>query len=414
MTGSNEHPETPIPRDTNPDAAGPVAPVAQAAHPPVAPPMYYAPPKEKGVFGRGFGLGAGAGLGAGLSLLVLGVVGSLASAMVMAGVVGAAAAAGAPSTSKVEMHKTIWGKETATKKIQAIPVTGPIMNDPSDGAGFVVGTYGYEVAERIDKLKPQDADAVVLLMNTPGGTIPGSRAMAEAVERYQARTDKKVFAFVQGMSASGGMYTMAGVDEVVSDHGSLIGSVGVISGPFLQYNDVTATTGTILTEGVTTRGGITGGYITSGKGKDFGSPWRPMTDEERTQFQSVSDHMYDDFVSWVSKNRNIPEAKIRDELGAGIFDTKGALDAGYIDAVMTRDEAFKHFAEAAGVDPNDTKVIAPTAPSFLMSLLGAESRVFGTAPAYVPQPGQPAQATASFCRSTVPMAYHGSLVGVCG
>lgn len=402
-----------------PDAGAPTEPVRGGVPPeaaysvPTPPPPAYvlAPPRERGPFARGFGLGAGAGLGAGVALLALGIVGSIVSGIVMAGFAAALATGGA---RPMESQRTLWGSETAKKKIQAIEITGVIQNDASDGSAFVTGTYGYEIAERLDKLKAEDADAVVLLMNTPGGAVPGSRAMAEAIERYQQRTGKKLFAYVQGMSASGGMYTMAGADEVVADHGSLVGSIGVISGPFLQYNDVVATSGTLLESGVTTRGGITGGYLSAGKGKDFGSPWRPMTDDERARWQTLLDNEYSDFVGWISKQRSIPEATIRDQLGASLLDTKGALAARYIDSVMTRDDAFRHFATAAGLEPADTRVVAPQAPDLFMRLLGAQARVSGTAPALRPEAGQPARATASFCTSPVPMAYHGSLAAACG
>lgn len=406
------HPDAAAPRADGVPPAPPAPPTGSWTPPP---PAYLpAPARQPGAFARGFGLGAGAGLGAGVALLALGLVGSLLASIIMIGAAGAMGSSlGAKSTS-LEQERTIWGAPTATKKIRAIEVSGVILNDASDGGVFSTGTYGYEIAGRLDALKAEDADAVVLLMNTPGGAMPGSRAMAEAIERYQTRTGKKLFAFVQGISASGGMYTMAGADEVVADHGSLVGSVGVISGPFLHYDDVVATSGSLLEQGVTTRGGITGGYLSAGKGKDFGSPWRPMTDAERAQWQRMLDSEYGEFVSWVSKHRNITEQKIRDELGAGIFDTKSAQAAGYIDGVMTRDEAFRHFATVAGLDPAQTRVVAPEAPPLFLQMLGAQSRVVGRAPALERVPGQPAVATASFCTSVVPMAYHGSLVAACG
>lgn len=422
MSGPHDLPEQPAqnpPGAQYPGApAGPpygsaIPPFQQVAPPPVAPPppQYVQAPRQRGAFGHGFGLGTGAGLGLGLAMVVMGVVGSIISGLLMLGFAGAIASRGGTGP---ETQQTIWGAATAKKKIQAIEITGTILNDASDGSALVSGTYGYEIAGRLDALKAEDADAVILLMNTPGGTVPGSRAMGEAVERYQQRTGKKLFAYVKGMSASGGMFTMAGADEIVADHGSLVGSVGVISGPFLQYNDPVAISGSLLESGVTTRGGITGGYMSAGKGKDFGSPWRPMTDEERSSWQALLDNEYAEFAGWVSRHRGIPESTIRDELGASLFDTKRAQEVRYIDAVMTREDAFRHFAQVAGLDPDDTRVVAPTAPDLVARLLGAEARVLGHAPAAQPVGGQPARATASFCTSVVPMAYHGSLAAACG
>ena len=164
-----------------------------------------------------------------------------------------------------------------------------ILADSGDGSTLTGGTYGYEIASQLDALKSEDAAGLLLLVNTPGGSINGSKAMADAIERYQQRTGKKVVVHVQGMSASGGMYAMAGADEIIADYGSLIGSIGVIFGPFEQYKDVKATTGTLFTEGYVTTGGIEYGYLTEGKDKDFGNPFREMRAEERAVLQAGPD-----------------------------------------------------------------------------------------------------------------------------
>ena len=73
---------------------------------------------------------------------------------------------------------------------------------------------------------------------------------------------------------------MAGADQIVADHGSLVGSIGVVMGPFQRFRDVTGIPGSLLEPGVTTEGGVTEEYLTRGRGKDFGNPFREMTDEE--------------------------------------------------------------------------------------------------------------------------------------
>lgn len=396
-----------------PPAPGQQAPNQQltsAQRRPVAPPR----PQESS-FKRGFGLGAGAGLGFGGALLALSIIGSILSAIVMAGLGAAASGMSGAGQTGVENKETVWGSLTAKKKMRAIPVSGPIMTDGGDAGGFALtmGTYGYEVADVLDRMKAEDAEAVVLLMNTPGGTVTGAKAISDAADRYRQRTGKKVYAFVQGMSASGGMYAMAGADEVVSDHGALIGHVGVIMGPFETYTNVTSS-GSLLTGEVTAEK-IESGYITAGKGKDVGNPFRQMTDDERSMLQGNVDRMYDDFVDHVATKRKIDRNKIVDELGAGLYDEKKAKEVGYIDAVMDRDKAMRHFAEASGLDANDTKLEQNAAPGPWAQIFGAEMRPWGTAPAAKPTEGQPARATTSMCTDrTMPLAWHGSLASVCG
>lgn len=401
----------------------PQAPLAPQPPPyaqPVPHPQQYGPPPYAAAtataprpasFKGGFRLGAGAGLGFGGAMLVLGLIGSLLTGMMMMGFAGAAAALAGGSQTSIEPIATTWGPANAKGTLRAIPVTGAIQTQGSDGFALSAGTYGYEVAEVLDGLNADDADALVLVMDTPGGTVTGSKAISDAIDRYRERTGKKVFAFVQGMSASGGMYTMAGADEIIADHGTTVGSVGVIMGPVERYRDVTGA-GNIL--GAVTAGEITQEYITAGKGKDAGQPFRDLTPEERTMLQDIANEMYDDFVNHVSTKRGIDRNVLVNELGAGMYTGQKAKQVGYIDDVMGRDEALRHFATAAGLDPADTKLVQATAPGFWAGILGAEARAWGVAPAVQPVAGQPLRATAKMCTDpTTPLLWHGPLVGVC-
>ncbi len=95
--------------------------------------------------------------------------------------------------------------------------------------------------------------------------------------------------------------------------------------------------------------------------------------------------------------------------------TERAREVGYIDAVAGRTEAFAGFAEAAGLDPADTRLVQGSAPGLWASLLGAESRPWGVAPAAVPTGGVPAVATSALCTATrTPMAWYGPASAVCG
>lgn len=414
-----DHPEPPPTSDTPQPPAGypPPPPAGQAYQPWVPTPVmpFPHPPaqqEKRRPFRNGFGLGAGVGVGLAVTLGVIGMVGSLLSLLVL---VSAAGSVGTSSPPRTENMATIWGPSSAKSKLRAIPISGPIMAEGGDGFALSAGVYGYQVAQVIDKLTEKDADGLVLLMNTPGGSINGSRAIADAVERYQKRTGKRAVAYVQGMSASGGMYAMSGADEIVADHGSLIGSIGVISGPFARFKDVKAIGSTLFEPGVETTGGITQEYMTQGRGKDFGDPFRDMTKEERAKWNSFMEDEYANFVNWVSEHRGIPAATIRDDLGAFIYGNDGAEKNKLIDATMGRDEAFRHFAEKAGLDPNDTQVVQATGPTMLEQLLGSQAHPYGVAPAASAPAGQPVRVTSALCtRGPQVLVYHGDLAAVCG
>lgn len=384
--------------------------VRQAPGVPARPHSLALPVRQPGPFKRGFGLGAGAGAGVAVTLLVFGTVLSLI------GFLGTVAAGAATQlTGGGTNLVTVWGPASAGATLRAVDVKGAILTESGEGGLLATGTYGYEVARMIDELEAADADGLVLRINTPGGTITGSRAIADAISRYQQRTGKKVFAHVQGLSASGGMYAMAGADDIQADHGSAIGSIGVIFGPLSRYRDVVTIDGGALAGGVTANGGIEQFYFTQGRGKDAGNPFRDVTDEEWVVFQQLIENEYEGFVNHVSDQRGIPVETIREELGAFLFDNKVAKEKGLIDGTMGVDEAYRHFATEAGLDPMNTKVVAAAAPGFLATVLGAERRVPGQSPAVTVQSGVRPVTASSICGpGSGALVFHGDPGRLCG
>ncbi len=359
---------------------------------------------KKGNFARGFGAGFGFSIGAG----VIAVVISLISALAMVGL--GSALGSMASGANLDTTETIWGADSAKNKMLAINISGVIQADSGDA--FSQATYGYEVADQIDKLDGDEYQGLVLLMDTPGGSITGARAIADSVVRYQERTGHKVLAYVQSMSASGGMFSMAPADLIIADYGTLIGSIGVIMGPLSYYKDVTAITGSILSSGVEA-GQISQEYLTQGKGKDFGNPFREITEEERANYTHGIEVEYKNFVNYVAEHRNIEPEYIINTLGAFMFDAETAVDNGLVDSVAHRDDAFKQAAELNDLDASDTKVVANTIPSSLARFFGAENRVYGH---NVPMSINDGKiATTSICvGGPSVLAYTGDIQSVCG
>lgn len=387
-------PPPPSPHPLDPRAASRVT--RPESYPPAA-----TPPAG---FRRGFGAGAGAGVGLGLTL----VIGMMVSSLVFGLLVGLGAAGGGGTDTTM---KTIWGAENSANTIYALRIDGVILAASAEGSTLTGGTYGYEIAQQIDALKPESAAGLLLIINTPGGSINGSKAIADAVSRYQARTKKKVVAHVQGMSASGGMYAMAGADKIIADYGSLVGSIGVIMGPFERYNKVIGTTGTVFTPGIQTTGGIESEYLTMGRGKDFGSPYRDMTKEEREVMLAGLRNVYNDFVGQVAKGRNLEPGVITGKLGAHIFDSKSAIAAGLIDSELGIDDAYREAAKVMGVDAAATRIVTPTEPGMLAQLLGVQARV----PGHAAKLADGQRPSAVICGSTPrALVYYGEPATVCG
>lgn len=391
----------------------PVTPGGMTLPPPdlrrLLPPVGYTSPSAQPVvdkpLARGFGVGLGVAFGVGLVCLAL-LVATLLGTGIIVG------AAGASKISSAMTTTPIWGPGKASNKMLALNISGAIAG-AGGGTMFDTGTYGYEIADQLDALNADDYAGVLLLMDTPGGSIYGARAIADAVVRYQERTGHKVVAYVQSMSASGGMYAMAPADLIVADYGTLVGSIGVVFGPFSRYRDVTGLTGTILSSGVLTSGGITMEYLTQGTGKDFGNPFRDMTDQERAVYTHGLEVEYKQFVDHVARHRGIPAERIVDDLGAFMFDPYTAIDKGLVDEVMGRADGFRAAAKLNGVDPDDTQVVTPAKPSQLAMLLGAQARVPGHNTPLSTADGL--QATSELCvGAPTVLAFAGDFTKVCG
>ena len=422
------------PPATDPQPAAPAPPPLEQAPPPTDPPPPSAPapgptspasvPVQQGAWYSGpwpapglspvESTGSAIGRTAIKALTALVVLFGL-PILAMFGLIAAFAALGsaaAPSTDTAGQpgQQFVAGERSASTRLVAVPVIGGILGEERGGGGFLSAaagvTYGYSIKERLlDLAEDDDVDGVLLELDSPGGTIFGSKAIADGVAEYQAKTGKPVVAYVSGISASGGVYAMAGADEIVADHGTLVGSIGVIFGPFVRYNDIVAVDGGLFGGGVTTEGGITYEFLSAGRHKDFGSPYRDMTDEERKTLEEGLDDAYDQFVAHVAAGRDLSEAEIKDDLGALIFGEEQALSRGLIDAIGPREAAHQRLAELAGADGDDWRLDRTSLqePSFFDLLTGAATDVDA------PQTSLPTLCTGS----ATMLAYHGDPVSLC-
>ncbi len=303
----------------------------------------------------------------------------------------------------------VYGEPHASHTFVSIPITGMIVGDESDVAGPVgflseQVTYGYEVKSKLRKLAlDENVDGIVLEINSPGGTIYGAKAIADGVADYQQKTKKPVISFVSGLAASGAYWSAISTDEVIADAGTSVGSIGVISGPFQYYDTVIAENGGLLAGGVVTQKGIETTYITAGRSKDFGNPYRRLTKDEIDSMQAMVNNEYDSFVSYVASRRGIPKETIVTTLGALLYDTKTAKEQHMIDTMANREEAYVELAKKANV-PLDDFSVSQEHPrkGLLMNILSAKGFI------------SPVKSEASLCGLTkVHLVYHGDVSSLC-
>ncbi len=193
------------------------------------------------------------------------------------------------------------------------------------------------VREELEKAAEDDhVRALVLRINSPGGTVTASDILYHEIQRFKARRKIPVIASILDVGASGGYYVALAADRIVAHPTTVTGSIGVL---MLTVNS----------SGLLEKIGVSADYITSGRHKDMGSPFRALTPEERAIFQEVIDRLYGRFVALVARDRRLPEARVRSFADGRIYTATEALGLGLVDQIGYLEDAVRLAREAAGV-----------------------------------------------------------------
>lgn len=219
---------------------------------------------------------------------------------------------------------------TVTKRasVAMIPLRGIIahrmgtMEESSGGMSAERFTTAVQAAAADD-----DIEAILLDVDSPGGTIPGVPEAAEAV--FKAREQKRVAAIANAWMASAAYWIASQATEIVAIPSALepcIGSIGV----FTIHEDLSAA---LAQEGVK----IT--MIKAGKHKADWNPFEPLPEETRAEIQAAVDGAYDQFVKDVARGRGVTATAVRRGFGEGrALTAVDAKAAGLIDRIGTLEE----------------------------------------------------------------------------
>ena len=204
--------------------------------------------------------------------------------------------------------------------------------------------------------KSKSYRAVLLDIDSPGGSAAGSEALHRSIERVAE--SKPVIAYVRGIGASGGYYLCCAASQVYALPTALVGSIGVI---YLRP----------VLEQLLGRAGIEFSIFKGGKYKDMTGFWRSPTSEESERFQSLIDEIYDNFVQVVTKGRSLPEETVRELATGEVLTGQRAAEVGLLDHIGDYTDALDAAARAGGTKPR-AKVIQPRR-SLSQRLLGRPS-----------------------------------------
>ena len=149
--------------------------------------------------------------------------------------------------------------------------------------------------------------------------------------------DKPIVVVMGDVAASGGYYVSMAGDWIIANPNTLTGSIGVIS----EFPNA---------EGLLEKVGVDFVVITSGPRKDFGSPYREMTEAEQAYWQKTIDEIYASFVQIVAEGRQMTVAEVEPLADGGVYTGRQALELKLIDQLGYEDDAVNKAAELGGIE----------------------------------------------------------------
>lgn len=212
------------------------------------------------------------------------------------------------------------------------------------------------ILEALHRVEKQKFPALVLRIDSPGGTVGDSEEIHSAICRLRQQTKTKVVASFGNISASGGVYVGVAADRIVANSGTITGSIGVI----LRGNNL---------EKLLDRVGISFKTIKSGQFKDILGFDRPLEPMEAEILQSLIDDSYERFVQVVAEGRKLSPATVKSFADGRIFTGAQALQLGLVDRLGTEEDARIWAAELAGLDPKKAKFYPLKPPKSLANRL---------------------------------------------
>ena len=228
------------------------------------------------------------------------------------------------------------------------------ITDQSGSAASEDGIVGNKVIRDLRKLKDdKDVKAVVLRVNSPGGSAFASEQIWHAVKELKA--EKPVIVSMGDYAASGGYYISCVADTIVAEPTTLTGSIGIF-GMMPNAKE--------LSEKI----GLTYDVVKTNKFADFGNIMRPFNEDEKTLMQMMITQGYDTFVSRCAEGRNMTKEAIEKVAEGRVWTGEAAKELGLVDELGGIDTALEIAVKKAGIE-GYTVVSYPAKQDFLSSLL---------------------------------------------
>ncbi|MEY2657473.1 MAG: S49 family peptidase [Betaproteobacteria bacterium] len=210
-----------------------------------------------------------------------------------------------------------------------VQIQGEIASDADASADWIVSALR-------DAFQDEGSQAVVLLINSPGGSPVQAGIINDEIRRLKDKHQKPVYAVVEESCASAAYYIAVAADQIYVDKASIVGSIGVLMDGF-------GFTGLMDKLGVERR------LMTAGENKGFLDPFSPQTKTQRAYAQTMLDQIHQQFIQVVREGRG-KRLKETPELFSGLFWTgQQAIELGLADALGSLDFVAREVVKAEDV-----------------------------------------------------------------
>ncbi|HEY9899757.1 MAG TPA: signal peptide peptidase SppA [Pantanalinema sp.] len=222
-------------------------------------------------------------------------------------------------------------------QVAIIDVYGTIADGAPDDGLF--GSRGASATRLIKAIRAAEKDkvkAILLRVNSPGGTAAASQMVYEELMRLRKKGTIKIVTGMGDVAASGGYYIAAASDHIVANPATTTGSIGVI----LHIQNLQKLFDKI---------GIGETTIQSGPRKDILSPFRAMRPDERALLQALVNDTYQQFLDAVSAGRKLPIEKLKPLADGRVFTGNQASRVGLVDSLGNYQDALTKAASLSGI-----------------------------------------------------------------
>jgi protease-4 len=237
-------------------------------------------------------------------------------------------------------HETVLQGE-GDKKVLLVDIDGAISN--KEKRSLVGGQIRTGLVDRVREIlrkaeEDDDIQALLLRINSPGGTVTASDIIYHQINEFKRNNKIPVYVTILDLAASGGYYIAVSGDKIFAHPTSLTGSIGVIA---IKPNF----------QGLIEKIGVEFEVVKSGDKKDFLSPLRSLTLEERKLFQATIDDFHQRFVNVVADNRpDLDRGSVSRLADGRVYTARQALDEKLVDRIGYLDDTLEEIKKDLGLD----------------------------------------------------------------